>query len=146
MTLGPILGTRVVIVGNSGSGKSTLAKVLAQRLAAPAIDLDPIRWQDRVGNERDEKLAADMIVEAAAKPSWIIEGVCGGSAAVRGKPDQELRSIGIVRHGQIKQTAFLAGTEARRGFVTSMGAAVSAGAYLICHACKLMLETGIHMV
>jgi adenylate kinase family enzyme len=81
MALGPILGPRVVIVGNSGSGKSTLAKVLAQRIAAPAIDLDPIHWQGRVGNERDEKLATDMVVEAAANPRWIIDGVWGELAA-----------------------------------------------------------------
>jgi adenylate kinase family enzyme len=70
-----------VITGNSGSGKSTLAKALAQRIAAPTIDLDPIHWQDRVGSERDEKLAADMVVEAAAKARWIIEGVWGDLAA-----------------------------------------------------------------
>jgi adenylate kinase family enzyme len=75
------LGTRVVIVGNSGSGKSTLARELAQRIAAPAIDLDHIHWQDRVGNQRDEKLATDMVVEAAANPRWIIEGVYGWLAA-----------------------------------------------------------------
>ena len=76
-----ILGSRIVIVGNSGSGKSTLAKVLAQRIAAPSIDLDPIHWQDRVGHERDAKLAIDMVVEAAAQPRWIIEGVWGELAA-----------------------------------------------------------------
>lgn len=75
------LGPRVVIVGNSGSGKSTLTKALAQRIVAPAIDLDPIHWQDRVGKERDEKLAADMVVETAANPRWIIEGVWGELAA-----------------------------------------------------------------
>jgi adenylate kinase family enzyme len=41
------LDSRVVIVGNSGSGKSTLARELAQRMGAPAIDLDHIHWQDR---------------------------------------------------------------------------------------------------
>jgi adenylate kinase family enzyme len=70
-----------VIVGNSGSGKSTLAQELARRIDAPAIDLDPIHWQDRVGNQRDEKLATDMVIEAAAKPRWIIEGVYGWLAA-----------------------------------------------------------------
>jgi adenylate kinase family enzyme len=70
-----------VIIGNSGSGKSTLAQELAQRARAPAIDLDHIHWQDRVGNKRDEKLATDMVVEAAAKSLWIIEGVYGWLAA-----------------------------------------------------------------
>jgi ABC-type glutathione transport system ATPase component len=32
------------------------------------------------------------------------------------------------------------------GLVTTTGAAVAAASRLICYACKLMLETGIHMV
>jgi len=46
------LATRVVIAGNSGSGKSTLAQALAQRIAAPAINLDPIHWQGRASSRR----------------------------------------------------------------------------------------------
>jgi adenylate kinase family enzyme len=46
------LGSRVVIIGNSGSGKSMLAQELAQRLGAPAIDLDPIHWRDSYGIRR----------------------------------------------------------------------------------------------
>ena len=42
-----ILGPGIVIVVNGGSGKRTLAKALAQRIAAPAIDLDHIHWQSR---------------------------------------------------------------------------------------------------
>jgi len=71
------LGERVVIIGNSGSGKSTLARELARRVGAPAIDLDPIHWQDKVGLKREENLAIDMVVEVAGKPRWIIEGVYG---------------------------------------------------------------------
>jgi adenylate kinase family enzyme len=81
MTLGSTLGPRVVIIGNSGSGKSTLAKALARRMGVPAIDLDPIHWQDKVGVRRDETLATDMVVEVAGKPQWIIEGVYGWLAA-----------------------------------------------------------------
>lgn len=76
-----ILGERVVIIGNSGSGKSTLAQELARRIGAPAINLDPIHWQDNVGAKRDENLATDMVVEVAGKPRWIIEGVYGWLAA-----------------------------------------------------------------
>jgi adenylate kinase family enzyme len=76
-----ILGSRVVIIGNSGSGKSTLAQELARRIGAPAVDLDPIHWQDKVGAKRDENLATDMVVEVAGKPRWIIEGVYGWLAA-----------------------------------------------------------------
>ena len=70
-----------MIIGNSGSGKSTLAKVLARSIGAPAIDLDPIHWQDKVGVKRDETLATRMVVEIVGKPQWIIEGVYGWLAA-----------------------------------------------------------------
>ena len=79
--LGPILGPRVVIIGNSGSGKSTLARALAQRDGTPSIDLDRIHWQDKVGVKRDESQATAMVVEAAGEPRWIIEGVYGWLAA-----------------------------------------------------------------
>ena len=75
------LGSRVVIVGNSGSGKSTLARELAQRIGAPAIDLDHIHWQGRVGVKREENLATEMVVDVASKPRWIVEGVYGWLAA-----------------------------------------------------------------
>ena len=81
MPLGSMPGSRVVIIGNSGSGKSTLADALARRIGAPAIDLDPIHWQDKVGVQRDETQATDMVVEIAGKPQWIIEGVYGWLAA-----------------------------------------------------------------
>ena len=47
-------GSRVVIIGNSGSGKSTLAQQGAQRIGAPAIDLDHIDWQGQVGVKRGD--------------------------------------------------------------------------------------------
>jgi adenylate kinase family enzyme len=81
MPLGSQLGPRVVIIGNSGSGKSTLAGALARRISAPAVDLDPIHWQDKVGVKRDESQATAMVVEIAGKPRWIIEGVYGWLAA-----------------------------------------------------------------
>jgi adenylate kinase family enzyme len=81
MSLGSTLGSRVVIIGNSGSGKSTLAKALARPIGAPAFDLDPIHWQDKVGVKRDETLATGMVVEIAGRPQWIIEGVYGWLAA-----------------------------------------------------------------
>lgn len=81
MPLGSKLGPRVVIIGNSGSGKSTLARALSRRIGAPAYDLDPIHWQDKVGVKRDETQATTMVVEIAGKPQWIIEGVYGWLAA-----------------------------------------------------------------
>jgi adenylate kinase family enzyme len=71
------LGSRVVIIGNSGSGKSRLAQELAQRVGAPAIDLDHIYWQDSYGIKRDEAAAKRMVADAAAESKWIIEGVYG---------------------------------------------------------------------
>jgi adenylate kinase family enzyme len=73
MTLGP----RVVIIGNSGSGKSTLAQELAQRVRAPAIDLDLFHWHESYGIKRDEDAAKRMVAEAATESRWIIEGVYG---------------------------------------------------------------------
>jgi adenylate kinase family enzyme len=76
------LGSRVVIIGNSGSGKSTLAQELAQRMGAPAIDLDHIHWRDSYGIKRDEDAAKRMVADAAAESEWIIEGVFGWLAEV----------------------------------------------------------------
>jgi adenylate kinase family enzyme len=77
-----ILGPRVAIIGNSGSGKSTLARELAESMAAPAIDLDHVHWQNKVGLKRDEDQAKAMAAAIADKPSWIIEGVYGWLAEV----------------------------------------------------------------
>ena len=77
------LRERTVIIGNSGSGKSTLAGQLAARLDIPAIDLDPLHWEDgHVGQPRDAAVARRLVADAAAEPNWIIEGVYGWLAAV----------------------------------------------------------------
>ncbi len=78
MTFGP----RVVIIGNSGSGNSTLAQQLAQRIGAPAIDLDHIHWQGSYGTKRDDDAAKRIVADAAAESKWIIEGVYGWLAEV----------------------------------------------------------------
>jgi len=57
-----------VIIGSSGSGKSTLAHEIAQRIGAPAIDLDHIHWQGQVGVKREENLATDMVATVARQP------------------------------------------------------------------------------
>lgn len=71
------LGPRVVIIGNSGSGKSTLARQLAMRASFRTADLDHVHWLDKVGSQRDEAQARDMVHVAARSPRWIIEGVYG---------------------------------------------------------------------
>ena len=74
---------RTVIVGNSGSGKTRLAQQIADALQAPGIDLDRIHWKgDAYGSKRDEIKAREMVVEAAEKPTWVIEGVFGWLARV----------------------------------------------------------------
>ncbi len=76
------LGPRVVIIGNSGSGKSTLARQLAIRASFRVVDLDHIHWLDKVGSQRDEAEARELVHVAARKPRWIIEGVYGWLAEV----------------------------------------------------------------
>jgi adenylate kinase family enzyme len=74
---------RTVIIGNSGSGKSTLAEALAVQANVPAIDLDLLHWaDDGYGAKRDEGVARQMVIEVAAKPRWIVEGVFGWLAEV----------------------------------------------------------------
>ncbi len=77
------LGQRIVVIGNSGAGKSTLARALAARFGIPAIDLDPLHWEDgHVGRKRDEEAARQLVAAEAAASRWIIEGVYGWLAAV----------------------------------------------------------------
>lgn len=76
------LGPRVLIIGNSGSGKSTLARQLAMRASFHTTDLDRIHWLDKVGAQRDEAQAKELVRVAARKPRWIIEGVFGWLAEV----------------------------------------------------------------
>src|SRR5437588_9406391 len=72
------LGQRTVIIGNSGAGKSALAESLAALIHVPVIDLDLLNWEgDGYGRKRDEDAARRMILEVAAQPLWIIEGVYG---------------------------------------------------------------------
>lgn len=69
---------RTLILGNSGSGKSWLAVRLAEALGTEAIDLDGIHWEPGGYNTpRDKLLCIEMTRQAAAKPTWVIEGVYG---------------------------------------------------------------------
>jgi adenylate kinase family enzyme len=82
MTLDDALGSRIVIIGNSGSGKSTLARALEKRAGLSAIDLDSIHWLDKVGTQRNEAQARELVRAAASEQRWIIEGVFGWLAEV----------------------------------------------------------------
>jgi adenylate kinase family enzyme len=72
---------RTVIIGNSGSGKSVFAESLAALTHIAAIDLDSLHWE-RDGQKRDEETAKRLVRDAAAAPSWIIEGVFGWLAEI----------------------------------------------------------------
>lgn len=69
---------RTLIVGNSGSGKSWLAERIANRLAAPCVDLDSIHWLPggySVARERNDAL--QLLRDAAKAYRWVIEGIYG---------------------------------------------------------------------
>ena len=83
MDLFGALQQRTVIIGNSGSGKSTLAGHLAAWLHVPVVDLDALHWVDAgYGQKRDEEITRGLVVDAAAHPRWIMEGVYGWLAEV----------------------------------------------------------------
>lgn len=69
---------RTLILGNSGSGKSWLSVRLAKAFGTEAIDLDGIHWEPGGYNvPRDRQLSIEMVRRAAARPTWVIEGVYG---------------------------------------------------------------------
>jgi adenylate kinase family enzyme/GNAT superfamily N-acetyltransferase len=75
---------RSLIIGNSGTGKSTLAEKIASHIGGSAIDLDMFHWEPTsgYGKKRDEAVARQMVLEAAAERRWVIEGVYGWLAEV----------------------------------------------------------------
>lgn len=64
---------RVVIVGGSGAGKSTLAAKLAERLDAPAVELDGLfhqrNWEPTPTPEFRARVAAALDTER-----WVVAG------------------------------------------------------------------------
>lgn len=69
---------RTIIFGNTASGKSWLAQRLAAQVKVPIIALDDIRWTGaNFAQKQTVTVAVEQTVEAAAQPSWIIEGVYG---------------------------------------------------------------------
>ena len=69
---------RTIIFGNTASGKSWLSHRLGQKLAAPVVDLDLIRWVggDYSGKETVQTAIAKTVAQAQGD-RWIIEGVYG---------------------------------------------------------------------
>lgn len=70
--------TRTIVIGNSGAGKSWLSKRIANHLCAPWVDLDLIHWQPGGYDlPRSREDALELVRQAAASESWVIEGVYG---------------------------------------------------------------------
>jgi adenylate kinase family enzyme len=64
---------RIAIIGTTGSGKSTLAKSLSARLDLPHTELDDLYWLPE-WRERDKDEFRQLVDQAAAAPTWVIDG------------------------------------------------------------------------
>jgi adenylate kinase family enzyme len=68
--------TRVVIIGNSGSGKST-RRAPSGGVAARGFSISTISIGRTATARSGTDAAKQLVVDAAAAPAWIIEGVFG---------------------------------------------------------------------
>jgi adenylate kinase family enzyme len=64
---------RVVVVGGPGSGKSTVAAVLAQRLAAPHVELDQL-WWDADWTPAGRAALRERLAHHIASNRWVVDG------------------------------------------------------------------------
>ena len=64
---------RVLVIGNTGAGKSTLAAALADRLAAPHVEMDALWWQAG-WTASDPEVFRRRLRAATAAERWV---VCG---------------------------------------------------------------------
>jgi adenylate kinase family enzyme len=73
---------RILIIGSPGAGKSTLGAEMALRTGLPLVHLDQLHWKpgwvESSPAEFDSKL-----LEAIARPRWIIEGNYGRTLPLR---------------------------------------------------------------
>ncbi|MDW5500928.1 hypothetical protein R6Y99_14140 [Pseudomonas lundensis] len=75
---------KINVVGTSGSGKSTVARQLAEKLALPHIELDPLFWRpDWQGTPDDEFLARVAQVLAEGANGWVLDGNYSRTKAIK---------------------------------------------------------------
>jgi adenylate kinase family enzyme len=66
------------VIGTSASGKSTFSAVLAERIAVPRVELDPLYWgRDWTPKPKQEFLK--LIDEATTTERWVVDGNYGSA-------------------------------------------------------------------
>jgi len=76
VSLQPLQGRRIAVIGQSGSGKSTLARSLSARLGAPHVELDALNWGPGWSalSVEDPDRWGRVISDAVAGDDWITDG------------------------------------------------------------------------
>jgi adenylate kinase family enzyme len=64
---------RVVVVGAAGSGKTTLAKEIANRIGAPHIELDALKYKQDWTAASDESFRGEVAAHVGTD-LWVIDG------------------------------------------------------------------------
>jgi adenylate kinase family enzyme len=64
---------RISVVGSSGSGKTTVARAIAQRLAAPHLELDSVFHQPG-WKQLAREAFQERVRSFAVGPRWVIDG------------------------------------------------------------------------
>lgn len=78
----PLVGDRIVVIGNTNAGKSTLAAALAQATGGKHIELDALYWRNPSWQEpQASEFQADVRGSVEATPRWTSCGNYIGSGA-----------------------------------------------------------------
>ncbi|HLG01645.1 MAG TPA: AAA family ATPase [Acidimicrobiia bacterium] len=64
---------RVWVVGDSGSGKTSMARAIAERLAAPHVELDAL-FHEPNWTQADDAVFRGRVDEATAGRRWVVDG------------------------------------------------------------------------